>query len=257
MQFYVYLNGAERGPFSEEQVQRLLADGVLLGSDLAAELPGGAWKTLSAFRSFSVQHDEPEPPTLPAFVPPAPRPFEATALPPAEPDVSRESLGSYSRATLAPNETPFYKTSLHWIIFIRFAVLAAIVFLFVALPFAIGVQALAGSELGWFVLPLPAFIMLPPTLAFASSELVVTDKRVLIKTGFVQRHTLEMFVSKIESVGVEQGFLGRFFDYGTVTIRGTGGSAEPFEAIAHPLEFRNAVQRLQAGEPISPPRASA
>lgn len=245
MHFYIYLNGAERGPLTEEQVQGLLADGVLLGSDLAAERPDGAWKTLATFRRFSVAAEKETSETA-AIPPPMVKSPEIPApLPAPSSDVTPESLGSYSRSTLAPNETAFYKTALHWIVFARFALLAALVFLFVALPFAIAVQALAGSELGWFILPLPAFIMLSPTLAFASSELVVTDKRVLIKTGIVQRQTLEMFVSKIESVGVEQGFLGRLCDFGTVTIRGTGGSAESFQAIAHPTEFRNAVQRSQ------------
>jgi uncharacterized membrane protein YdbT with pleckstrin-like domain len=131
-------------------------------------------------------------------------------------------------------------------VFARFAGIALLVFLFVAMPFAIAVQVLTGSQLGWFALPLPVFILLPPTLAFASSELVVTDRRVLIKTGIVRRQTLEMFIPRIESVGVDQGFFGRMFDFGTVTIRGTGGSEEPFEAIAHPLAFRNSVQRLQS-----------
>jgi len=89
-------------------------------------------------------------------------------------------------------------------------------------------------------------MMLPPTLAFASSELVITDKRVLIKTGIVSRQTLEMFIARIESVAVQQDVLGRMFGYGTVTIRGMGGSEEAFEAIARPIEFRNAVQRLQS-----------
>jgi len=57
---------------------------------------------------------------------------------------------------------------------------------------------------------------------------------------------MEMFVSKIESVAVNQGIVGRMFDYGTVTIRGTGGTAEPFKVIAHPIEFRNYLQRIQS-----------
>jgi len=136
---------------------------------------------------------------------------------------------------------------LHWIIFVRFALLALSLFFFLALPVAIGVQALTGSQLGWFVLPFPAFVMVAPTLAYVSSELVITDMRVLIKTGIVQRQTLEMFIAKVESIGIDQSFGGRLFDYGTVTIRGTGGFAERFEAIARPLEFRNWVQRMQHG----------
>src|SRR5665647_1512365 len=50
MEFYVYLNGARRGPFTEERVQSLLADGVLLPTDLAADEATTDWKPLSALR---------------------------------------------------------------------------------------------------------------------------------------------------------------------------------------------------------------
>jgi uncharacterized membrane protein YdbT with pleckstrin-like domain len=79
-----------------------------------------------------------------------------------------------------------------------------------------------------------------------TSELVITDRRVLIKVGFIRRHTFEMFISKIESVAVYQGMMGRIFDYGTVEIRGTGGSSESFATIAAPLQFRDAIQLVQS-----------
>ena len=264
MEFYVYLNGAQRGPFSEERLRSFLADGLLQPSDLASEQPDGGWRQLSAFRRFELPEAEAAPANADAALPPAaPPPLPIvkpeTPTPPAT-AVNRpvavpsdavpipiESLGTYSRTTLAPNEKPFFKTSLHWIVFVRFAVLALAVFLFAAIPFAIAVQAMTGSEIGWFALPLPAFIMLPPALAYASSELVITDRRVLIKTGIVRRLSMEMFISKIESIAVDQGALGRMFDYGTVTVRGTGGFEEPFEAIANPILFRNWVQRMQSG----------
>ncbi|MBA2433161.1 MAG: PH domain-containing protein [Chthoniobacterales bacterium] len=257
MEFYVYLNGAKRGPLTEERVQALLAEGVLHGSDLASAESSGAWKALAAFRRFHAPTAE-EPPAGEASESPplaplsAPRPHLAPVPAPAARHLSPidpTSLGPYARSTLGPNENPCYRTTLHWIIFARFAGLATLVFLLVALPFAIGVQALTGSELGWFVLPLPAFLMVPPTLAFASSELVITDRRVLIKTGIVRRQTMEVFISKVESIAVDQGFFGRVLDYGTVVIRGTGGFEELFEAIASPIQFRNWVQRLQGGAP--------
>lgn len=243
MEFYVYLNGVKRGPFAEAQVHEFLAAGLLLPSDLVSDRGGADWTPVANHSRFV------SPPPA-EIVTPAPL-VERLTPPPAaradQPSLARESLGPYARSTLAQDETPFFKTSLHWIIFVRFAFLTLIVFLFLALPFAIGVQALTASELGWFVLPLPAFIMIPPTLAFVSSELVITDRRVLIKTGIVRRRTLEMFISKVESIAVDQGFLGRLLDYGSVVIRGTGGMEEPFETIAHPIQLRNAVQRLQHG----------
>ena len=258
MQVYLYLNGAKRGPISADRVQLLLSEGVLQPTDLASQDADGDWKPLATLIGresqplpaipLSPQVTAPPEPARAQTPPPVPLPPPPVAVPTDLSPISRDSLGPYSRSTLAPNETPFYKTSLHWIIFVRFGFFALLVFLFVAMPFAIALQAVTGSELGWFALPLPVLFLVPPTLAFASSELVITDRRVLIKTGIVRRQTLEMFISKIESVGVDQGFFGRMFDYGSVLVRGTGGFEQAFEAIAAPLEFRRWVQRLQTGD---------
>jgi uncharacterized membrane protein YdbT with pleckstrin-like domain len=75
----------------------------------------------------------------------------------------------------------------------------------------------------------------------ASTELAVTDRRVIYKTGLVRRHTVEMNMDKVESVNVDQSLLGRLFGYGTVTVHGTGGGLEPLPSIASPIAFRNHV----------------
>jgi hypothetical protein len=237
MQLYVYLNGARRGPFSEEQVRSFMRDGLLLPLDLASHQADGNLQPISAFEIFRAT-------STPLLEVPLPTPPAISQAPP----VPVEKPEPAARSPLAPNETPSYRTSLHWIVFLRFALLALCVFLLIAMPFGIAVQAVTGSQLGWFALPLPAFIMLTPTLAYLSSELVITNVRVLIKTGILRRQTLEMFISKIESIAVDQSFLGRLFDYGTVVIRGTGGFEERFQTIAHPREFRNWVQRMQKNE---------
>jgi uncharacterized membrane protein YdbT with pleckstrin-like domain len=46
------------------------------------------------------------------------------------------------------------------------------------------------------------------------TEIVVTDRRVIYAHGFIQRHSVEVHMDKIESVDVDQGMLGRVFDYG-------------------------------------------
>jgi hypothetical protein len=225
MAIYLYLNGTRRGPFEEEQVRRMLSERVLQDNDLASSGDGADWKPVAGL--------------LATPAPIAIAPTEQLRVP-------QQSLGSYAQATLGANENVFYKTSVHWILFVRYAVLALLVFVFVVIPFAIGMQALVATQKGWFALPLPILILIAPAVQFATSELVVTNRRVLIKTGAVNRQTLEMFISKVESVGVHQSFVGRLLDYGTVIIRGTGGSDEPFQMIAHPIQFRNAVQRMQS-----------
>ena len=69
----------------------------------------------------------------------------------------------------------------------------------------------------------------------------MTDKRVIYKTGLLSRHTAEINISKIESVDVDQGILGRIFGYGTVFLRGTGASLEPLQDVADPIGLRNAI----------------
>jgi uncharacterized membrane protein YdbT with pleckstrin-like domain len=77
-----------------------------------------------------------------------------------------------------------------------------------------------------------------------STELAVTDRRVITKVGLIRRTTMEMNLSKVESVVVDQGVLGRMLDYGTVIVKGTGGGLEPLSMIDGPLDFRS---RITAG----------
>jgi membrane protein YdbS with pleckstrin-like domain len=85
-------------------------------------------------------------------------------------------------------------------------------------------------------------LFIGPLITRATSELVVTNHRVLIKAGWISRHTMEMNRPQIESVDVDQGIIGRSFGYGTVTLVGTGGTEEEFPYIAKPLELRDAIE---------------
>jgi uncharacterized membrane protein YdbT with pleckstrin-like domain len=75
-----------------------------------------------------------------------------------------------------------------------------------------------------------------------AAEFAVTNKRVILKTGIVKRRTIEMFLAKIETVGVDQSVAGRMLNFGTISLVGAGGTTEPFHGIASPLEFRRQVQ---------------
>lgn len=244
MELYIHKNGEQLGPYSEDQVRSYLIDGTLHSSDLAWYDGAPDWASLSSISTFARR----TPPPLPRLTPAArsSRAGRAGDLP----EISPDSLDSYARSTLQPNETPLYQTSVHWIIFVGAGIIALILLVFFVLPMAVAIQTGSNSAGGWLALMLPLFVVLPAVITYLTSELVITDRRVLIKVGFIRRRTLEMFISKIESVGVNQGLVGRLLDYGTVTIRGTGGSAEPFRKIAHPLEFRNCVQRIQSHSDI-------
>jgi uncharacterized membrane protein YdbT with pleckstrin-like domain len=73
------------------------------------------------------------------------------------------------------------------------------------------------------------------------TEIAVTDRRVIYARGFIQRHSIEVHMDKIESIDVDQSMLGRLFDYGDVTIHGTGTTLEPLRDVDRPIAFRNQV----------------
>lgn len=121
-------------------------------------------------------------------------------------------MGNYVNKNLIADEHVHYETSYHWIIFCNLRGL------------------------------LTAFIA--PLIDRYTSEFAITNKRVIIKIGLISRRTLEMNLSKIESVNVDQGILGRILDYGTIRIFGTGGTKESFPNIKQPIKFRKKFQEL-------------
>ena len=163
---------------------------------------------------------------------------------PPKPPLSPQHLGAYIAATLQPDEQPLHQTTIHWIA-LGGPTIGAVLCLIVIVPIAI-FAAWRDFYWAWLLLLIPVGILLSAAVTVRTSELVITDRRVLIKVGFIQRHTFEMFISKIESVAVFQSMLGRLFNYGTVEIRGTGGSSESFTTIADPLAFRDAIQLVQS-----------
>ena len=149
----------------------------------------------------------------------------------------------YVEQVLQPDEKVIYATSLHWLVYLR-----AILLLIIAgaALIAAGMFPEPGVKLGLtIVAALFGLIALISGLgAFirrSTTELAVTDRRVIYKTGIFQRHSMEMNTSKVETVGVNQSILGRILGYGTVMVRGTGGSFEPIPFIGDPLTCRSHI----------------
>jgi len=75
----------------------------------------------------------------------------------------------------------------------------------------------------------------------ATTELALTNRRVLAKFGVIKRDAIDLRLSKIESIVFQQSILGRIFNYGSITINGTGSKSSPIKAIANPMEFKKSV----------------
>jgi membrane protein YdbS with pleckstrin-like domain len=77
-----------------------------------------------------------------------------------------------------------------------------------------------------------------------TTEFAITNQRIIAKRGLIHRNTLEILLSKVESVSVYQNILGRLLDFGTVTVTGTGGTKESFKAIIAPVNVRKKVNQV-------------
>jgi uncharacterized membrane protein YdbT with pleckstrin-like domain len=148
---------------------------------------------------------------------------------------------SYVDSILEPGETVRYRTNVSWTIYLP-AILLAIAALAVL---ALGAGYDPTVNLAWFaaiVLALGAVAtFVPAWFRRWTTEVAVTDRRVILKRGLIRRHTVEMNMTKVESVDVDQTLIGRLFNYGSVTIRGTGSSFETLRMIDHPLKLRSTV----------------
>lgn len=81
---------------------------------------------------------------------------------------------------------------------------------------------------------------------YRSAEFGVTNRRVIVKEGFIKRNTVEVFLKRVESVQVDQSIWGRILNFGTIIVSGTGGVSDPLSLIRAPLEFKKQVQQQLA-----------
>jgi uncharacterized membrane protein YdbT with pleckstrin-like domain len=149
---------------------------------------------------------------------------------------------SYVSRVLQPGETVRHTASLHWIPYAPGLVLCVVGLVLWFLRREDGGFLYWAEVIGGLLFLAVGLIWLAQAwFRWWTTEIAVTDRRVIYKTGFIQRNTTEMHMDKVESVEVKQSVLGRILDYGDVEIRGVGTGFEPLRAIAAPLELRNHI----------------
>jgi uncharacterized membrane protein YdbT with pleckstrin-like domain len=154
---------------------------------------------------------------------------------------------SYVKHVLQPGEKVIMVGRISWVVYHRalFYLIGGLVLLFLE-------HLYWGQD--WFrelVMVITALLFGAATLVSAfyawfirwTTEIAVTDKRIIYKRGFITRHTAEMNMDKVASVDVDQSVWGRMLDYGSVRILGTGGATgiERLDMIGSPIALRNAI----------------
>ena len=154
-------------------------------------------------------------------------------------------MGYVERHLLA-GEHVVYKTRLHWILFLRPALVVV-----AGIALALVLRPVQDPRWLWMLGAGLAVIGLVWGLVhyveMMTSEFAVTSSRLILKVGLISRYTTELLLTKVETIGVQQGLMGRMLGYGDLTVTGTGGAREVFRRVRDPIAFRNHVQQASIG----------
>jgi len=135
------------------------------------------------------------------------------------------------QSAVKADESVTYEAQLHWVLF------GPPLVLFVGGLVVIAFQTLAA--IGLLLASVAAIVH--AYFKLITTRIIVTDRRVIYRTGLIARRTLEMNKQKIESIDVSQSIPGRLLDFGSVTVKGTGGGIEAIHNVAAPFTLRNRV----------------
>ena len=151
---------------------------------------------------------------------------------------------SYAEKVLQPGEQITYRGRLHWVVY-----LSGLLVVLLAAAIAVGAVLILKdptARIGFILasvlfLALVLWQLMQAWFRCVNTEIIVTNKRIIFKTGFISRNSIEMNLDKVESVVVRQSIFGRMLNFGTLIIRGVGAGLEPVANVAAPLEFHKHV----------------
>lgn len=127
-----------------------------------------------------------------------------------------DNIKNYVKANLRPNEKLILEGKLHWTIL---------------LPHLLGILVFIGFITIW-----------KPLIRLLTTQLAITDKRVIGKTGFIKTSVMDTPLDKITNIVVTTGFWGKIFKYGNIRITTISGDYV-FNGLADPEGFKTTLQQ--------------
>lgn len=163
-------------------------------------------------------------------------------------------MSRYIERYMQTDEEVLYTAQLHWVIYRAGIILTPLGGLLgqygdklIRVLIGAGVADLLATPIKF----LASFIVLAGALHLIfsyirqiSTELVITNQRVIAKYGFIATTTFEVMLAKVEGANIDQTVLGRLLGYGTVMVRGTGGGISPIDHVADPARFHAALMEI-------------
>jgi uncharacterized membrane protein YdbT with pleckstrin-like domain len=165
---------------------------------------------------------------------------------------------SYVQRVLQPGEVVRHTASTHWIVYWP----GAVCMIAAGAVLLLGPRLWANHPTFWYwvaslIVVVGLFLLAREWFSWWTTEIAVTNLRVIYKTGLIKRTTNEMNMDKVESVKVEQSVLGRILDYGKVSITGTGAGLEALDVVARPIELRNSITGVSHSHDVQSPQNSS
>jgi len=155
-------------------------------------------------------------------------------------------MASYVDSNLSKGEEVIVRAHVSWLSFLSNIIVAVLILLIALIMLGASASSNQGSPgvIAWFLLFLSLFMLTNIAIQILTTELALTNKRIIAKFGFIRRSTIELRLEKVESININQSLLGRLLGYGTIVIKGTGGTGTPIPSIQKPLEFRRIVNNF-------------
>jgi uncharacterized membrane protein YdbT with pleckstrin-like domain len=90
---------------------------------------------------------------------------------------------------------------------------------------------------------LPALLLfLLVLVAYLNSQIMLTNKRLIYRTGFLARAAGELPLENVEAMFISEPLVGRLLGYGTVAVSTLGGLQFPLRFIGKPQVFHAVLQ---------------
>lgn len=141
---------------------------------------------------------------------------------------------SYIQNNLQAGEEIKYKADIHWYIF------AYPVILLLLSAFFSSAQTGLFYYVSILLLLSGLFQLIKRILLKMGAEYVVTNKKVILKSGILNRDALELVLNKCEGIRINQNLMGRMLGFGSIVVT-TGGVTNKFDFITNPIKFRNEI----------------
>ena len=161
---------------------------------------------------------------------------------------------TFIEKNLANNERIIYRAKLHWWIYGQsvFLLILGIV------VFALGGKTEIVKIIGELLVVISLITLINAYIRSSASEFAVTNRRVMMKTGVTKRRLVELQLNRSDGLVIDQGIIGRIFNYGSIIIR-TGNLEEVFSPVADPYEFKRQINNAieESFAPFNNPSAGA